>query len=331
MSGMGMVEPLKVCDVIDRNTHQWEIQLLKELVSEPVMYTILQVPIRHHSIVDSVKWNGSTNGAFSVKSAYALARGEESSSSSVQEVDRCFKKLWSLRIPASLQLFIWKVFNQSLPVGDVLDKHHVIGDLRCTWCNDSQESHDHVLFGCEWVKKVWFFSPVNLVVQDRAGWTWSQWFHQVVAWCDYDIKTRTFNLSFCLFLLNELWKHRNKIKFEDCGVKNPQKLKAEELVKAITEEEVQPQDHGPNELVDGINLLEQAEAKESIDGNKSDNPEDKGDQIECLKDQSEDKTNFALVEKAKDTSGKLEDKAGQTDDKDDHLQDTSCQTENKAD
>ncbi|KAF5204334.1 hypothetical protein FRX31_006079, partial [Thalictrum thalictroides] len=86
--GMGMVEPLKVCNVIDRNTNQWEIQLLKELVLEPVLYSILQVPIRHHSIADSVNWNGSTNGAFSVKSAYALARVEESSSSTVQEDDQ---------------------------------------------------------------------------------------------------------------------------------------------------------------------------------------------------------------------------------------------------
>ncbi|KAF5200183.1 hypothetical protein FRX31_010230, partial [Thalictrum thalictroides] len=131
-----MLEPLKVCDVIDRNAHQWETQLLKGMVSEPVLTSILQVPLRHHSIEDSVKWNGTTNGTFSVKSAYALAMVEESSSSSVQEFDQCFKKLWRLRIPDSLQLFIWRVFSLALPVGDVLDKHHVIGDLRCIWCKE---------------------------------------------------------------------------------------------------------------------------------------------------------------------------------------------------
>ncbi|KAF5203287.1 Reverse transcriptase zinc-binding domain, partial [Thalictrum thalictroides] len=175
---MGMVEKLKVCDVIDRNAQQWDIQLLKEMVPEPLVNSILQIPLRHNSLEDSVKWNGSTNGAFSVKSAYALAMVEESSSSSGQELDLCFKKLWNLRIPASLQLFIWRVFNLALPVGQVLDKHHVIGDLACIWCNESNETHDHVFFACDWVKRVWFFSPVNMVVQDRAGWTWGQWLHQ---------------------------------------------------------------------------------------------------------------------------------------------------------
>ncbi|KAF5186962.1 Ribonuclease h-like superfamily protein, partial [Thalictrum thalictroides] len=175
---MEMVEKLKVCEVIDRNAQQWDSQLLKEMVPEPVVNSILQIPIRHNSFEDSVKWNGSTNGAFSVKSAYALAMVEESSSSSGQELDLCFKKLWKLRIPASLQLFIWRVFNLALPVGEVLDKHHVMGDLECTWCNKSYETHDHLFFGCEWVKRVWFFSPVNMVVQDRAGWNWGQWFHQ---------------------------------------------------------------------------------------------------------------------------------------------------------
>ncbi|KAF5178917.1 hypothetical protein FRX31_031487, partial [Thalictrum thalictroides] len=82
-----MVEPLKVRDVIDSTALQWDIQLLKEMVPEPVLSIILQVPIRHNSIVDSVKWNGSTNGVFSVKSAYALAMGEDSSSSSSQEIE----------------------------------------------------------------------------------------------------------------------------------------------------------------------------------------------------------------------------------------------------
>ncbi|KAF5186498.1 Ribonuclease h domain, partial [Thalictrum thalictroides] len=143
---MNTVETLKVCDVIDRYAQQWDTQLLKELVPEPVLNSILQVPLRHHSFEDSVKWNGTTNGLFSVKSAYALAMVEDSSSSSGQELDLCFKKLWSLKIPASLQLFIWRVFSLALPVGETLEKHHVIWDLTCIWCHESKETHEHAFF-----------------------------------------------------------------------------------------------------------------------------------------------------------------------------------------
>ncbi|KAF5175910.1 Ribonuclease h domain, partial [Thalictrum thalictroides] len=136
---------MKVSEVIDHNAYQWEVQRLKELVPEPVLATIIQVPLRHLSRADSVKWNGSTNGDFSVKSAYALDMVQDTSSSSSIEDDLCFKVLWRLKIPASLQLFIWKAINKALPVGDVLDKHHVIGDLRCVWCNECQETQDHVL------------------------------------------------------------------------------------------------------------------------------------------------------------------------------------------
>ncbi|KAF5188528.1 Ribonuclease h, partial [Thalictrum thalictroides] len=146
LCGMIAVETLKVCDVIDRDAQQWDTQLLKEMVPEPVLNSILQVPLRHHSIQDSVKWNGTTNGSFSVKSAYALTMVEDSSSSSGHELEQSFKKLWSLKIPASLQLFVWKVFSLVLPVGDSLEKHHVLGDLTCTWCHDSKETHEHTFF-----------------------------------------------------------------------------------------------------------------------------------------------------------------------------------------
>ncbi|KAF5179865.1 hypothetical protein FRX31_030547 [Thalictrum thalictroides] len=122
---------------------------------------------------------------------------------------------------------------------------------------------------------------------------------------------------------NELLRKRIAMDLLDCRVKPPQKPKAEELLKVVTKE-VQLEDHRLKELVDGVDFLNQAEAKKST-STTSDNPEDKTDHREGLNEHTEDKAVVALDEEAKsqpgDKSGPTEDKSGRPEDKEDQAYD----------
>ncbi|KAF5208289.1 Ribonuclease h [Thalictrum thalictroides] len=66
----------KVCDFICQESRMWDIPKLNEFLPSPIVSAITLIPIRHRSIKDSFKWNASTNGNFSVKTAYHLAKGD---------------------------------------------------------------------------------------------------------------------------------------------------------------------------------------------------------------------------------------------------------------
>jgi hypothetical protein len=66
-----MEEDLRVADLINPTTNQWDIEVLQGLFCEEDITTILSIPIRG-GMEDCVAWHPDKRGVFSVKSAYHL-------------------------------------------------------------------------------------------------------------------------------------------------------------------------------------------------------------------------------------------------------------------
>lgn len=86
------------------------------------------------SIVVSNKlaWRGTTNGQFNVKSAYHLSmqmrqhtRGETSLHYRFQHL---WKRIWSLRAPLAMKVFMWRACVDTLPTKFNLVKKHIVQD-----------------------------------------------------------------------------------------------------------------------------------------------------------------------------------------------------------
>jgi hypothetical protein len=62
----------KVRELIDRDTHAWNKQLLENLFSPEDIHAILRIPINPNR-EDAITWKETANGFFNVKSAYRAA------------------------------------------------------------------------------------------------------------------------------------------------------------------------------------------------------------------------------------------------------------------
>ncbi|KAK1352860.1 hypothetical protein POM88_052698 [Heracleum sosnowskyi] len=70
-----------------------------------------------------------------------------------------FYFIWKLRVPPKVQIFLWKVFTNSLPTAQFL-KHRIGSDFHsamCKWCLTHEESVEHLFWDCEIASWAWNF------------------------------------------------------------------------------------------------------------------------------------------------------------------------------
>ncbi|XP_062157888.1 uncharacterized protein LOC133865460 [Alnus glutinosa] len=132
----------KVAEIINWEANWWDIPLIEQIFSEE---TVEQI------------W--TKNGRFSVHSAYHLEverrnRGNWSTSS-VQSAIPTWRRLWNLKLPRFILIFIWRACNDILPTKINLYRRKIVIDQLCPMCNSEAESNGHVLWRCDSAKAVW--------------------------------------------------------------------------------------------------------------------------------------------------------------------------------
>lgn len=146
----GMLGDAKVSELITQDPLCWNLPLIDSLFMERDAALIKNLPLSFRKPRDSLIWNGSTKGLFSVKSAYYMLKqenqtanaGESSSTSSLQGV---WKVVWSLQVPQKIQAFIWKACNNATPTNKNLFHRGIISSSTCAVCTEEVESISHIL------------------------------------------------------------------------------------------------------------------------------------------------------------------------------------------
>jgi hypothetical protein len=110
-------------------------------------------------------WHYDSMGKFSVKSAYKLAvqiREHElgrdaSSSGSAQGTDGVFAwyKIWQLKFPNKVDMFIWRMVHNSLPVRRNLARRGIELDTVSPVCKRFDEDCGHLFFKCKGARACW--------------------------------------------------------------------------------------------------------------------------------------------------------------------------------
>ncbi len=104
-------------------------------------------------------WRWCTNGAFSVKSTYKVLNDGGLR-------DACALKIWNLRVPAKVQIFVWLALKKRLLTTDNLAKRGWSGSELCVLCGSENETVDHILLNCVYTRFVaWWV----LGVMDHEG------------------------------------------------------------------------------------------------------------------------------------------------------------------
>lgn len=126
------------------------------MVSQEDVDVIAAIPISTTNDEDKWIWHFCSNGMYSVKSGYKLARrlsvDQESTSNDAQSL--WWKALWKAKVPQKIKIFIWKAFHGCLPTMYSLWRRGVDTSPVCHWCRVKWETVDHALCGCNRSKQI---------------------------------------------------------------------------------------------------------------------------------------------------------------------------------
>ena len=102
-------------------------------------------------IGDRWVWKDSETEGYSVKSAYEILRGERG-----EEDSRLYKFIWKIKALPSAHVTTWRVIENRVASKVNLERRGIgVESNICIFCRTSEESTEHLCFGCRVVWLVW--------------------------------------------------------------------------------------------------------------------------------------------------------------------------------
>jgi len=154
----------KVSELIDPHTDSWDEQLVRDTFWPEDAEEILRIPV-NRDLQDWPAWHYDQAGIFSVKSAYKLAvqlleqeTGRDANSSNaavLSDVQFKWHKIWQMKVPNKVKMFIWRFAHNSLPVRRNISRRGVKIDTVCPVCKRQDEDCGHLFFKCKGVRECW--------------------------------------------------------------------------------------------------------------------------------------------------------------------------------
>jgi hypothetical protein len=139
----------KASALIDAKTNGWNSPLIQKVFWPEEVKSICGMVLSPMGQPDFLVWRGSTNGVFTVKSAYHIENNKQLCSRGESSVfsQGCWvwQKLWRLHVPAVVKTFLWRVCHNSLSKRDNLHKKKITMDPMCPICGLFPETIVHVV------------------------------------------------------------------------------------------------------------------------------------------------------------------------------------------
>ena len=179
--------------------------------------TILSILISSMNPTDSQVWAKTSNGIFSVKSAYKVAirylevsKGIEGrlGCSDTSKMEVIWKLIWSLKCPNKVKHFFWRACKNALPIKQCLMHRKVVKEDKCDLCGEC-ESSGHILWGCKVAKEAWSETSFKLDRLDRPPKDFLD-----VVWL---LMASSSEKDWVKFVVTAwlLWNNRNSVRFGD--------------------------------------------------------------------------------------------------------------------
>jgi hypothetical protein len=149
------------------NYNEWNAILVNQLFLPFEAQKILNIPIIDKTQNDTLTWDGTTDGNYTVKDGYqAISKWKENanidSASTSGHDNELWEKIWKLKVPPKHIHLIWRILHDALPVKTKLFQKGIRCDTLCPKCNNNYETIYHVFLECDWVKQIWFMSPLTI-------------------------------------------------------------------------------------------------------------------------------------------------------------------------
>ncbi|PNX96793.1 ribonuclease H, partial [Trifolium pratense] len=205
---------IKVKELMDNNYNEWNESIINQVFTSYDAQMILQIPIIDKTQPDTLTWDDTKDGIYSVKSGYHAIIDWDSNSNTNNAASsnrpmEIWKTLWKFKVPPKYSHLLWRILNNAIPVKGNLFKKGVKCDPLCPRCLNHVESIQHVFLECEWAKKVWFASPLTLNLNLNQLTDFYDWFTFVTNNTDKDCMEKI------LAIIYEIWNVRNLLVFQE--------------------------------------------------------------------------------------------------------------------
>jgi hypothetical protein len=129
---------------------EWVVELTLNNASHELSSLMQQIqseaPSSGHDII---KWVGTSNKEFSVRSCYQWFM--EGGCVTDYPTD-----IWKNKVPLKLKIFIWLAIHNRVPTKDVLLHRNInIADASCVLCGMAEETVDHLFLQCIISQSIW--------------------------------------------------------------------------------------------------------------------------------------------------------------------------------
>nr|XP_027081023.1 uncharacterized protein LOC113703745 [Coffea arabica] len=211
----------KVSELISNS--RWNSPLVFRTFNTREAGQILKTPVSLTGRPDCYSWSYSTNGQYTVRSAYeAITREgkqQESNGRLKGETsweggsEKVWKQLWKLKIKHKQKLFIWKSLNQVLPGREAIYKRIGKGDMICKLCGEGSETVEHIFFHCTKAQMIWQMAPLQWDGIKEHTADFRRWWSILM-----EAQTRREGLehiALTVEILWQIWKARNEAEFEE--------------------------------------------------------------------------------------------------------------------
>jgi hypothetical protein len=204
----------KVKDILVNNGNEWNGQLINQLFIPIEAQQILKIPIIDSSQEDSLTWEGTPDGNYTVKSGYqAISYWEQTTIPGAANTsgynNDLWGQLWKINVPPKQSYLTWRILNKALPVKDQLFKRGVHTDPLCPRCQNQVETIKHAFLDCFWAQQVWLASPLTINLSNNH-------FESVCDWYEYMFKhTEKDTKELIVAITYGIWYARNQLIFQE--------------------------------------------------------------------------------------------------------------------
>ncbi|KAL2904458.1 hypothetical protein RDABS01_003168 [Bienertia sinuspersici] len=170
-SGGGQLD-LKVADLIDFDRGCWNEGKVNECIVEEERTLVLGTPFSSRGIGDSIYWWPNSNGEYTVRSGYGLAKGGALNrwEESLSELEKKgWKLIWNMQGPPKLRHFLWRACTGFLAVMERLYARRVTSSDTCAVCENGCETVGHSLFECKFATEIWDRSKFKPLIDSMQG------------------------------------------------------------------------------------------------------------------------------------------------------------------
>ncbi|KAL0454593.1 UNVERIFIED_CONTAM: putative ribonuclease H protein [Sesamum latifolium] len=129
-------------DLVDQSTGDWDSATVSSIFWPIDAELILNIPFSRLGAEDLVVWHYTNNGLFSVRSAYHLALAMEFrpySSNSREAEQQWWRRMWQMRLPGKVKVFVWRAALNALPTSLNLLKRIPGTSSVCPFCHEGRK------------------------------------------------------------------------------------------------------------------------------------------------------------------------------------------------